>query len=135
MTSYPLVTRDDLSAAFFDAAKAGRLQMKRSASGVVLPPHVSIDPDDALAPLQPAFVSGGGVLVSWSVVHQAPDPALAAAVPYVSAVVELSEGPWLIVRLVGDVGRLAAGAKVRARFEQTGSEAECGETVPVFELA
>jgi uncharacterized OB-fold protein len=135
MSAYPLVQRDDSSSTFFDAAQRGQLQMRRSASGVMWPPQASTDPDDPSAWLQPVIVSGDATLVSWSVIHQAPHPALADAVPYVSAVVELAEGPWLIVRLLGDAGQLTAGAKVRVRFEPTGSGHQLGEVVPVFELA
>jgi uncharacterized OB-fold protein len=109
--------------------------MKCSESGVVLRPQASTDPDDLSAPLQPVIVSGDGTLVTWSVVHQAPHPALADSVPYVSAVVELAEGPWLIVRLLADAEQLTVGAKLRVRFERTGSEDDRGEVVPVFELA
>lgn len=131
---HPLVERDEASAEFFDAAKRGELQMKRTQLGEVLPPHARTDPNGDSAPLQPVIVSGDGTLVSWAVVHQAPHPALAGAVPYMSALVELAEGPWLIVRLLGDSARLSAGARVRARFEPTGSDEEVGEVVPVFEL-
>lgn len=132
MSPYPLVQRDDSSSAFFDAAQRGQLQMRRSDSGVVLAPQASMDPDNPSARLQPVIVSGDGTLVSWSVVHQAPHPGL--AVPYVSAVVELAEGPWLIVRLLGDAEQLTVGAKVRVRFERTGSDEDRGEVVPVFGL-
>lgn len=131
---YPLVERDEASAAFFDAAKRGELQMKRAQSGEVLAPHARTDPNGDSAPLQPVNVSGDGTLVSWAVVYQAPHPALAGAVPYVSALVELAEGPWLIVRLLGHHSELSSGARVRARFEPTGSDEECGEVVPVFEV-
>lgn len=134
MSAYPLVQRDDSSATFFDAAKRGQLQMSLSDSGSVLAPQVSMDPDDPAGSLQPVTVSGGGTLVSWSVVHHAPHPALADAVPYVSAVVEIAEGPWLIVRLLGDTEHLSVGAEVRVRFEPTGSGEDGGEVVPVFEL-
>ncbi|MEA2497529.1 MAG: uncharacterized protein QOJ29_5440 [Thermoleophilaceae bacterium] len=135
MTAYPPVQRDNSSAGFFDAAQRRQLQMKCSESGVVLRPQASTDPDDLSAPLQPVIVSGDGTLVTWSVVHQAPHPALADSVPYVSAVVELAEGPWLIVRLLADAEQLTVGAKLRVRFERTGSEDDRGEVVPVFELA
>ena len=134
MSAYLLVQRDDSSADFFDAAGRGQLQMKRGPSGTVLPPHARIDPDSTTPQLHPMVVSGQGTIVSWSVVHQAPHPALSDAVPYISALVELAEGPWLIVRLVGPTAPLHSGARVRARFARTGTEAQWGEVVPVFEL-
>ena len=133
MTGFPQVERDDASAAFYDAAARDELLMQRGPSGTVLPPEARTEPASGSADLVPVTVSGDGVLVSWAVVHRAPLPALADAVPYVSAVVELAEGPWLIVRLVGDTGSLRAGAPVRARFVPSGGAEDPGETLPVFE--
>lgn len=134
MTVYPLVERDDASADFFQAAEREQLQMKRGSSGVVLPPYARVNPGNGEEQLHPLIVSGDGTLVSWSVVRQAPHPALAEAVPYISAVIELVEGPWLIVRLLATAARPSIGAPVRARFERTGSESHYGEVVPVFEI-
>ncbi|WP_433506265.1 Zn-ribbon domain-containing OB-fold protein [Pseudonocardia halophobica] len=134
MSSFPLVERDEASAAFYDAAARGELLMQRGPSGAVLPPEARTDPDSGSADLEPVVVSGKGTLVSWVVVHQAPLPALAEAVPYVTAVVELAEGPWLMVRLLADdPAGLRAGAQVRVRFVPSGSEEEPGEVLPVFE--
>ncbi|MEU7811416.1 OB-fold domain-containing protein [Pseudonocardia sp. NPDC049154] len=134
MSAFPLVERDEASAAFYDAAARGELLMQRGPSGTVLSPEARTDPASGSADLEPVVVSGEGTLVSWVVVHQAPLPALAAAVPYVSAVVELAEGPWLMVRLVvDDPADLRAGAQVRVRFVPSGSGEEPGEVLPVFE--
>ena len=60
-------------------------------------------------------------------------PWLVDAVPYVCAVVELAEGPWLTVRLVdADPDTLAAGQPVRVRFVPSGPAEEPGEILPVF---
>lgn len=133
MTAFPKVERDPHSAAFYDAAARDELLMQRGPSGTVLPPEARTDPTDGSADLEPVTVSGDGVLVSWAVVHRAPLPALAEAVPYVSAVVELAEGPWLIVRLVGDTGPRSAGDPVRVRFVPSGAPGDTGESLPVFE--
>jgi hypothetical protein len=133
VTGFPQVERDEASAAFYDAAARGELLVQRGPSGTVLPPEARTDPADGSAALEPVIASGDGTLVSWAVVHRAPLPVLAAAVPYVSAVVELAEGPWVIVRLVGDTSSLTAGAPVRARFVGSGDPDAPGETVPVFE--
>lgn len=135
MSGLPQVERDDATAWFFDAAARGELQMRRGPSGTVLPPEARVDTKSGSTELEPVAVSGAATLVSWTVVHQAPHPALAESVPYISAVVELDEGPWLVVRLCGDASRLHAGVRVRARFETTGSPEEPGEVVPIFELA
>lgn len=130
----PAVVRDDASASFFDAAARGELLVKRGPSGTVLPPEARTDPTTGSSDLQPYVASGAGTLVSWAVVHRAPLPVLAASVPYVSAIVELAEGPWLMVRLlVDDASRLRVGDPVRVRYLQSGDGEEEGDVVPVFE--
>jgi uncharacterized OB-fold protein len=132
----PLVVRDEASAAFFDAAARGELLVKRGPSGTVLAPEARTDPTTGSSDLQHWVASGKATLVSWAVVHRAPLPALAASVPYVSAVVELAEGPWLIVRLLAeDPARLRGGDPVRARYLRSGDSEEEGEVLPVFEPA
>jgi uncharacterized OB-fold protein len=139
-TKLPPVVRDEASAAFFDAAARGELLVKRGPSGTVLAPEARTDPTTGSSDLQPWVAGGEGTLVSWAVVHRAPLPALAASVPYVSAIVELAEGPWLMVRLlVDDPEKLSVGDPVRVRYLRSGgdeSEGEqAGEVLPVFELA
>jgi uncharacterized protein len=132
----PRVVRDEASAAFFDAAARGELLVKRGPSGTVLAPEARTDPATGSSDLQPLVASGEATLVSWAVVHRAPLPALAASVPYVSAIVELTEGPWLMVRLlVEDPARLRVGDPVRVRYQRSGNGEEEGEVVPVFEPA
>lgn len=134
----PQVVRDDASAAFYDAAARGELLVKQGPSGIVLPPDARTDPASGSTDLTPYVASGLGTLISWAVVHRAPLPALADAVPYVSAIVELAEGPWVAVRLlVEDPAVLRAGVAVRATFVRTGGDTPetTGEVVPVFELA
>jgi uncharacterized OB-fold protein len=135
--AFPAVERDGTSAEFFDAAARGELLVRWAPeSGTVLGPEARTDPVSGSADLEPYKASGEGTLVTWAVVHQAPLPALAGAVPYVSAVVELVEGPWLMVRLLAaDPSALRAGLPVRARFVRSGAEGEYGETLPVFEVA
>lgn len=133
----PAVERDDASAAFFDAAARGELLVKQSAvSGTVLAPEARTDPASGSPDLLPCVVAGRGTLVSWTVVHRAPLPVLAASVPYISAVVELDEGPWLMVRLLADdPAHLRAGDRVQACFLRSGDADQQGEVVPAFELS
>ncbi|CQD17677.1 acyl dehydratase [Mycobacterium lentiflavum] len=132
----PAVVRDAASASFFDAAARGELLVKRGPSGTVLAPEARTDPTTGSPDLQPCVASGEGTLVSWAVVHRAPLPVLAASVPYVSAIVELAEGPWLMVRLlVDDASRLQVGDPVRVRYIRSGADEEEGDVVPVFEPA
>jgi hypothetical protein len=134
-SAFPLVQRDEASAAFYDAAARGELLMQRGPFGTVLPPEARTEPASGSADLDQVVVSGEGTLVSWVVVHQAPLPVLAGAVPYVSAVVELAEGPWLMVRLLAeDPSALRAGTAVRARFVRSGAAEDAdAEVLPVFE--
>ena len=79
------------------------------------------------------MVSGLGRLITWAVVTQAPIPALAGAVPYVSAVVELDEGAWLVVRLIdSDPAQLSADDRVQVDFVRSGVGDQTGEMLPVF---
>lgn len=134
MNGLPRVDRDDSTSWFFEAAARGELVMRRGPSGSIHPPEARVDTRSGSTGLEPVTVSGSASLVSWTVVHQAPHPALADAVPYVSAVVELTEGPWLIVRLRGDETQLRAGAPLQVCFAATGPDDDPGEYVPVFEL-
>ena len=63
-------------------------------------------------------------------IHRAPSPAFAAAVPYVVAAVKLDEGPHLMTNIVGcapDAVRI--GMQVRVAFHKASGEI----TLPVFE--
>jgi len=58
---------------------------------------------------------------------------LSGEVPYVSAIVEPAEGPWLLVRLVdADPAELRVGAPLRARYVRSGPGDDPGEVLPVF---
>ncbi len=135
----PTISRDERSAAFFDAAASGTLLIKRCrACGSWLGPEAGSCPDcgatgDAGPSWQPA--SGRGTLISWAVVPPGPAPpgtAAAGTPPAVLALVELEEGPWLRTRLgTGDPARLRAGDPVRAHF----AHPPAGESYPYFRLA
>jgi uncharacterized OB-fold protein len=134
---FPPVERDAASAGFFDAAARGELLLRRAPDGEVFGPQDDVGARFGTGDLEPLVASGDATLVSWAVVHQAPLPWLAGAVPYVCAVVELAEGPWLTVRLVGvdvgaDPGALVAGQPLRVRFVASGPADGPGETLPVF---
>jgi hypothetical protein len=79
-----------------------------------------------------------------AVVRQAPLPVLADAVPYVTAIIELAEGPWLPARLIdSDPADLRAGAEVEVRFvrpqapnpAEGSGPAPASEVLPVFALS
>ncbi len=134
LPAFPAVARDSGSAAFFDAAARGELLVQRcTGCSTVLAPEARTCLSCGSADLEPAVVSGRGRLVTWVVVTQAPVPVLAGAVPYVTAVVELDEGPWLIVRLVdADPAALAVDDLVQVDFVRSGGGEHTGEMLPVF---
>lgn len=61
--------------------------------------------------------SGKGVLYSYSVVHRGPSPAFQSIAPYVTAIVELEEGPRMFTNIVdADPESLRVGEPVRVVF-------------------
>jgi uncharacterized OB-fold protein len=73
--------------------------------------------------------SGRGEVYSYSVVYRSPGP-FAADVPYVTAVVELAEGPRMYTRIVGcDPETVRCGMPVKVRFVDQTDEI----TFPYFE--
>lgn len=131
MTVLPVVVRDEASTEFFEAAADGRLLVSRCQScTTVHGPEVRTCHVCGSDELSGHTASGAATLISWVVVHHAPVPVLAQAVPYISAIVELYEGPWLIVRLV-DVADPQAGQPLSVAFRRP----EGSEALPVFTLA
>ncbi|MPY56517.1 Zn-ribbon domain-containing OB-fold protein [Streptomyces spongiae] len=114
------ISRDERSAAFFDAAAQGTLLLRWSpATGAYLPPTAHIDPSAPLSPLEWRPVAGTGEIVTWTVLPPGGD---------VVALVELAEGPWLTVAVRGVAPTaLHEGYQVRIGFERP----EGGEAVPV----
>lgn len=129
-----IISQDERSAAFFDAAALGTLLIKRCrACGTWLGPEAGGCPDcGATGDDGPGWVpaSGRGTLISWAVVY--PRPASAGeALPTVLALVEVDEGPWLRTRLdTGDPAALHAGDPVQAHF----AHPPTGESYPYFRL-
>jgi uncharacterized OB-fold protein len=125
------VTRDEQSGPFFDAAGAGQLLIRRCpACGRHYPPNQSLCGDGEQLEWVPA--AGGATLVTWAVDHGSVlDPVLAGpdGASCVFGVVELAEGPWLNVPIVGaDPASLEAGMPMQLCFVTPGD----GETVPAF---
>ncbi|WP_019875223.1 Zn-ribbon domain-containing OB-fold protein [Sporichthya polymorpha] len=131
---FPAVQRDAATEAFFDAAGRGELLVQQCAGcGTVLTPEAKTCFSCGSVELGPTVVSGRGRLITWVVVSHPPVPVLAGAVPYVTAVVELDEGPWLMVRLIdADPEVLTAGDSVQVDFVRSGAGENTGEMLPVF---
>lgn len=125
------VERNEATATFFDAAREGRLLIRRCAvCARVYPPQQRRCADSAQLEWTPA--SGAATLVTWAVDHGAvvsPELVSAGGADSVIGVVELAEGPWMNAALPGvDPAQLAAGMAMQVQFLKLGG----GEPVPVF---
>lgn len=73
--------------------------------------------------------SGLGVVYSFTVVRRNPNPAFAARVPYVLALVDLDEGVRVMSSVVGcDPGSVHVGQRVEVCFE----DVDDAHTIPLF---
>jgi uncharacterized OB-fold protein len=125
------IERDDASAPFFDAAREGRLLIRRCPTcGELFVPHQERCPDGS--DLEWVAADGSATLVTWSVDHGAgisPELTSATGDGEVIAIVELTEGPWLHTAVPGvDPAALSAGLPMRVEFVPLGG----GEPVPTF---
>lgn len=126
------VTRDEASSEFFDAALRRILLIRRCpVCAANYPPEISCCPrGHALDWLQ---ATGGALLVSWAVDHSRTIDARLAAKDgncSIFGIVELDEGPWMQVPVVGaDPLQLRAGIAMRVDFLQFENE-----SVPVFRV-
>jgi uncharacterized OB-fold protein len=118
--------RDSKSAQFFDAASRNELVLKVCKHcGQALPPEAAACTTCGHSRLTWTKAAGTGTLVTWTVVHTAPNAAFTDLVPYTVGVVELTEGPWLYGRVVGEP---VVGMALRAEFRHS----EGGESYPIF---
>jgi len=69
--------------------------------------------------------NGRGEVVSYSVVHEAPED-LKTQKPYVVALIKLEEGPIITSQLVCDSEDIRIGMKVKKAFRKYGEEGEAG---------
>ncbi|WP_132426687.1 Zn-ribbon domain-containing OB-fold protein [Pseudonocardia endophytica] len=117
------------TAPFFDGAAREQLMIRRcERCAHPEPPEARTCSSCASVDLTWISATGRGHLVTWTVVHRAPHPDLAGAVPYVAGIVELDEGPWLHARICGDPTTMRAGLPVRVAFVHP----DLGESVPLF---
>lgn len=131
MTESFRVERDEASAVFFDAARAGQLVVRHCpVCGRLFPPAQRECPDGDALDWEP--VAGTATLVTWSVdvgTSTAPELADAGGDGEVIGIVELTEGPWLHTALPGvDPATLREGMPMRVELLALGG----GEPVPTF---
>jgi len=126
----PLPDLDVLTRPFWDGLAGGVLSYQRcGACGHAWLPARSECPQCLGDVWHREAADGGARLVSWVVYRHAYHPAFAHRLPYVTAVVELDEGPRLISNVVGveDLSTLRIDMHLALRLER-----EAGMVVPRF---
>jgi uncharacterized protein len=79
------------------------------------------------AEFRPAVIADHGVVHTFTVVHRGFDPWFADRVPYGIVVADLGDGIRMLGNYLGaDLGALACGLPVRARYERSGGHAFLG---------
>jgi uncharacterized OB-fold protein len=119
MSARPVPVPSLESAPFWEAAETGKLLLQRDSAGAWRFPPRGVAPDpmqDGGCPRwEPA--SGTGQIHAFSTVHVPSDVAFADRVPYTVALVDLDEGPRIMVSVAEeDAARLRIDAPVRVRF-------------------
>lgn len=77
------------------------------------------------APMEWVQASGRGTLFTFAIVHAPPHPAFAEDIPYITAIVELEEGPKVPARIVGidpEPENLAIGMALQAVYTAASDE-------------
>ena len=127
----PRPAADADSEPFWSAARDGRLILQRCGmceSYIHYPRFLC--PTCHARELEWVDAAGTGVIYSYTVSRRPPSPAFADAVPYVVALVELTEGPRLMTNIVDAPEDVWIGAPVEVIFETI--DDAC--TLPVFRL-
>jgi uncharacterized OB-fold protein len=111
----PAVLRTPASADFFDGARDGRLLLRRCTNcGTPRAPQVRWCHECREPTQSHMWASGDARLESWTVVHRPPVPALKPDAPYAAGLVELEEGPLLLLRVLTLQGeQLERGMRLR----------------------
>lgn len=135
----PLPLGDEVSAPFWEAAKAGRLDIQRCracghwnhAPGLACPACGSED-------LGYETVSGKARLFTWCVLREAPAPGFRDMLPLIVAIVELAEQPHLLLstNIVGAREEdLRLGLPLAVTFETVTGDCALPQFRPVREQA
>jgi uncharacterized OB-fold protein len=118
---------------FWDAARAGRLLIRRcnSCGATTFYPR-AFCPKCWSGDVDWIEASGRATLYTWSVVHVNDLPPFPERVPYVAAIVTLEEGPRMMTNVIGcEFDDLAAGMALRVTYRPISDEPPV--TIPVFE--
>jgi len=132
---FDLPTPDDHTRAFWDAAREGRLLIKRC--GACRRAHYyprTFCPYCWSPDVSWEEASGAGTVYTYSVVHQNDLPPFNERVPYVAAIVDLDEGPRMMTNVVDCVPHaVAVGMRVEVTFRRLEDDEDL--SVPVFRPA
>jgi uncharacterized OB-fold protein len=115
---FDLPTPDNETQAFWDAAKEGRLLIKRcNACGEYHFYPRPFCPRCWSEDVEWVEAGGRATLYTWSVVHRNDLPPFPERIPYVAAIAELEEGPRMMTNVVDcDFDRLEVGMALEAVF-------------------
>jgi len=119
-----------IACAYWRGAARGELQLPRcrSCASLTWPPK-SRCPVCGSSEIEWMRSSGRGVVHTFTVVRQAPDPYFNSKLPYVVAMVQLDEGPRLMSNVTDcDVETVHIGMPVAVAFVDAGD----GLALPVF---
>ena len=120
----PLPEPSAVSAPFWEGLNAGELRLQRcvTCSRYVFYPR-SVCPHCLSDQLEWQTTSARGRLYSYTIVRRAMNPAFAADVPYVFAIVELKEGPRVTTNLINCAPEYArVDMPVKAAYDSVTSE-------------
>ncbi len=126
---FDLPTPDPETQPFWDGAREHRLRIMRcNACGKAYfyprPFCPKCWSDDVLW----EDASGDAILYTWSIVHVNDLPPFHERVPYVTAIVELAEGPRMMTNIEGDTDELKGGMPLRVAWRELTDDV----TIPVF---
>jgi uncharacterized OB-fold protein len=123
----------ELTAPYWSAARDGRLVVQECRScGRLGHPPLPACPRCHGRDLGWREVSGTGTIYSYTIVRHPTHVAFADKIPYVLAIVELAEGPWLVTAITGcPPAGVRAGLPVHAVFREVAD----GVALPYFEPA
>ncbi len=126
----PVPVPDDISAPFFDGARAGHLMLQHcSACGKWSFPVRERCPHCLGAKLGWRAASGRGTLYTFAIMHQVMNPGFAAEVPYNVSQIDLAEGVRMVANVIGIANdQLRIGMELQAVFEDVGM----GVSIPKF---
>jgi len=116
----PVPVIDTDSKEFWDGCAVGELRLPScSACGYFRWPPGPMCPRCQAMGTTWVSVVGEGEIYCWTVVSNPPGPGLDADIPYVIALVEMSEGPRLIGNVIGCAPEeVFAGMRVKTVFER-----------------